>query len=78
MLQIKACFFMGASVTQRQMTQRKKFVLNYILSLALFQVMTKNRIYPLVSDPTLILLFLWNNIEFFFGCVGLLLLLYAC
>ena len=53
MLQIKACFFMGASVTQRQMTQRKKFVLNYILSLALFQVMTKNRIYPLVSDPTL-------------------------
>ena len=56
MLQIKACFFMGASVTQRQMTQRKKFVLNYILSLALFQVMTKNRIYPLVSDPTLIAL----------------------
>ena len=53
MLRMTACFFMGASVTQRQMTQRKDFVLDYILPLALLQVMTKNRIYPLVSDPTL-------------------------
>ena len=32
MLRMTACFFMGASVTQRQMTQRKDFVLDYIFS----------------------------------------------
>ena len=41
------------SVTQCQITQHKNFVLNYILPLALFQVMNKNCVYPLILVLTL-------------------------